>query len=361
MRLFDKKQFEINTEKVYLKSRPDSVIWMESVDKDPDKMRGGTHHYIHWSEVAFSKIEQGETITGVFDKIIQPTLTETDGYVLLESTNNGKNGWYDIWENAEQFGFKKLKFGLSDMVYMGLVSEEEYERIRKQTQVDVFRQEYECEWVSFQGKIYEELTNDMLRPVKPPDDKTTTLSGIDWGYDPSATCVLFSYVKDNVLYVYDEIYKKKQLAVDTAQNINEKVAEYQINRYLATADHEQDRIDELHKRGIMCKKANKVNMLGARISVKELMHQKRLVIDPVRCPYLVKDLTSAVWDVKKEGEIDYSQCTWGHFDAEAALRYLVRELSGYNEVEIEENPHDDDATRREWQLSRMRRYIDDGY
>ena len=54
--------------------------------------------------------------------------------------------------------------------------------------------------------------------------------------------------------------------------------------------------------------------------------RQQLKIHP-RCVNLIRDLEAAVWDAKKEGEIDYGQCTWGHFDAEAALRYLLRELS----------------------------------
>lgn len=37
---------------------------------------------------------------------------------------------------------------------------EEFERIKKKTQPDIFRQEYECEWISFQGKTYGELDHN---------------------------------------------------------------------------------------------------------------------------------------------------------------------------------------------------------
>lgn len=342
MRVYDKRLFEVNTETVYLKRHPSSVLYMDSVDKDPDRIRGGTYSYIHWSEVAFAKIEKGETIISVFDKVIQPTLTETDGYCFLESTNNGKNGWYELWHLAEKYGFATLKVGLGDMVYLGLVTREEYDKIQATTHPDVFRQEYECDWVTFQGRVYQEFREDLhIDPdMEGPKPWQAVISSIDWGYNPSATCVLFGYVQHGVLNIFDEHYATQELAAITAEQIEYKKDQWKIEKLSCVADHEEDRIVELQRRKISCGKASKANVLGARIQGKELFYFNKVKIHP-RCKYLIKDLMAAVWDDKKaiNGEIDYTQCTWGHFDAEAAFRYMVRELS---ELEIEEpivNPH----------------------
>ena len=50
----------------------------------------------------------------------------------------------------------------------------------------------------------------------------------------------------------------------------------------------------------------------------QLLFRNRLLIHP-RCTNLIRDMQSATWDAKKPEEIDYSMCSWGHFDAEAAL------------------------------------------
>jgi phage terminase large subunit len=128
------------------------------------------------------------------------------------------------------------------------------------------------------------------------------------------------------MYVYDEHYKKEELAVVTAERIREKLASWRITDFAAVADHEADRNEELIRRGIPCALAKKVDVLGNRVQIKELLWQRKLVIDP-RCQNLIRDLQAAVWHPKKEGELDDSQCTWGHFDGESTLRYLVRELS----------------------------------
>ncbi len=53
-----------------------------------------------------------------------------------------------------------------------------------------------------------------------------------------------------------------------------------------------------------------------------------LFIHP-RCKFLLRDIKACEWDSQKHGEIDYKLCTWGHFDGEAALRYLIRQYNGF--------------------------------
>ena len=330
LRLFDPKIFSVNNEIVYLKKYPTSANFIDSVDKDPDKIRGGTYHYVHWSEVAFSKFEFGATVQDIFDRIINPALSETRGYCLLESTNNGKNGWFDFWENAESFGFKKLRVSLSDMVYLGLISPEEYTEIKSTTQPDVFRQEWECEWVTFTGKVYCEFKEHHLDPNMEGPGSKTVLMAIDWGFSPGATCVLFAYIDDNqVLNIFDEHYATEELTTTTADKIRDKLSFWNVDTFGSVADHDPSRIKELQLRGIPCSNADKVDVLGNRIQGKELFFFNRIKINPRRCPYLCKDFDAAVWHPEKadKGELDESQCTWGHFDAEAAFRYLIRRFA----------------------------------
>ena len=337
LRIFDDKEFAVNTELVYKKDFETSCCFIKSVDKDPDRLRGGTYSFIHWSEVAFSKLERGETIIGVYDKVIQPTMTETQGYVLLESTNNGRNGWYDLWNEHERYGFARLRVGLGNMVDLGLITQARYDSIKSTTHPDVFRQEYECDWVTFAGRVYPEFTADHIAKCDPPASWQQTIISVDWGYSPSATCALFGYVKDGVMYIYDEHYEKEELAVVTADKLKQKLASWRVTDFAAVADHEADRNEELIRRGIPCGLAKKVDVLGNRVQIKELLWQRKLVIDP-RCYNLIRDLQAATWHPTKEGELDDSQCTWGHFDAESTLRYLVRELSEVEMAKPKEAP-----------------------
>lgn len=351
-RIYNRDIFSVNTEQIYLKKHKTSTLFIESVDKDPDRIRGGTMAYVHWSEVAFSKIELGETIISVFDKVVKPTLELQNGYALLESTLNGKNNFYDLWEDYKTYGFARLLISFSQMLEMGLVDLDTYTRIKESTHPDVFRQEYECEWVTFLGKAYPEFREEIhVDPYMPPPEPwQKTLFSIDWGYDPSATCVLYAYVKDGVINVFDEHYKKHELASVTGENMKVRAMHWGIERLAGVADHEEDRIEELTRRGIPCSKADKTNVFGARMEIKERLYFKTIKFHP-RCENVIKDLKAAVWNEKKDGDIDMSQCTWGHFDGEAALRYLIRAIG---DAESEE-PDGGDVTCYDEMSERARR------
>ena len=355
IRIFDPKIFKVNTEIVSVRKNPKSVCYIESVDKDPDRIRGGTFGFVHWSEVAFSKIEHGHTIADVFDKVVQPTLRLSDGYALLESTNNGCNGWFDIWNNYEMYGFKRLLVSMSMMAEMGLVDRATYDDIKRTTHPDVWRQEYECEWVTFQGKVYSEFdpNKHVTADIEFPSENTTVVFGIDWGYE-DATCILFAYVKNGKVFVFDEIYERKK----TLEEIfiiygQHNGVLWHCGSIAGAADHDPQKIKELNRRNIPCKNAQKADTLGNRLQIKEKFFKNEIFIHP-RCKMLLKDLTAAVWSTKKLNDLDYDQCTWGHFDAEAALRYLIRELSDFEDYEEVKNPHTDDISAYAWEDNQRR-------
>jgi hypothetical protein len=356
MRLFPSKEFCVNTEQVYLKKHPTSAIFMDSVDKDPERLRGGTYSLIHWSEIAFSKLELGCTIIDIVEKILKWTQRKTSGYFLGESTMNGSNGWKDLWEAAADFGFARLKVSYSQMLEMGLVTQAEYDAEKKNTHPLVFAQELECEFVTFRGRAYDEFAERHIWPDMPgPADWQMVISAIDWGWKPSATCVLLGYVHRGMLCVFDEIYEMEQLPKATAEAIEWRKAMWMIERLSIAADHEPDRNEELTLRGIPASLAKKSNVLGNRLEIKELLYFDKIRIHP-RCKFLIKDLNAATWNPKKEGDLDDSQCTWGHFDAEAALRYLVRELSKAETIEPVTNPHvalGDPVSLRAWDLQKQ--------
>jgi hypothetical protein len=334
-RLFEPELFKVNTENITNKKNPKAIGFIDSVDKDPDRIRGGTFHFIHWSEVAFSQLENGVTVDDVVQKILMPTLRRTNGFALLESTANGENGWKDIWDSAQEYlGAKTIRVSLSMLVTMGLVEIAEYERIKASTHPLVFRQEYECEWVSFAGLIYEEFDEQRhIEAFDLPDNLGQVGCAIDWGFIDS-TCMLAGYRYKGKFWVFDEIYVNKTLLEQFAELFKSRIALWGAESLACVADHDPNRIAELHKRGIPCSNANKADVLGNRIQVKELLWNDKVRIHP-RCKNLIRDLKAISWNKKTESkreDADYAECTWGHFDAEAAMRYLVRNLSDVSET-----------------------------
>ncbi len=330
MRLFEKEIFSVNTENFYLKACPSSCGYIESVDKEPDKLRGGTYAFIHWSEAAFSKIEQGFTIDDVYQKVINPTTSQTDGYVLIESTLNGKNQFYDLWEDYKARGFHRVIIPFWMMVEMGLVTEEIYLMEKAQYSPLVFQQEFECEFVSFIGRSYPEA-DACITNVIPPRPFDKIVYAIDWGYHPSATSVLFAYKRGEKVCIFKELYAHKERAPETAIEIQQVFDIYGVTNTMGTADHEEDRVDDLNDANIHVGKAKKTGVFGTRMLLKNLMHRGVLEIDREGCPNLIRELDICEWDGKKDGDIDFSKDSRGHFDGEASLRYLIREFFDIDE------------------------------
>lgn len=355
-RLCDKQKFAVNTEQIYVKKKPSRTLYLGSVDKDPDRQRGGTYGGFHWSEAAFSKIELGETIISVLQKVVLPTISLSNGYGLVETTLNGKNQFYELWENYKDFGFHRFLLGLGDMVELGLITRETYDREKSTYHPDVFRQEFECEFVSFQGRVYPEFTERHINPDIPwPEAWQTMAFAIDWGFKPGATCVLFAYVRDGKMSVFDEHYAHEELPIQTAEAIFVRKRQYETARTAGVGDHDIARNAELISRGIDVALADKVNVMGARMQIKEALYFDRLEVHP-RCKNLIRELESATWHVKKEGELDESQDSVGHFDCEATLRYLIRMLSQAEAEKPDDNPHDamDAASARAHEMWRSR-------
>jgi hypothetical protein len=363
MRVFPAARFRVNTENVISKKNEASICYIQSVDREPDRIRGGSFHCVHWSEVAFSKFDKGVTTQYVLDAVIRPTMRATHGYSILESTTNGKNDWYYLWEDANNLGYKRLRISLGMMVDLGLFSRAEYDEIKRTTHPDIFRQEYECEWVSFSGAVFPEFREaEHIQPVLPPEDWQRIILGIDWGFK-DATAILFAYVKDGITYVFDEIYEREKTLEDINRILWDRIRQWRTQepwKIAAVADHEPARNEELCRRGIPCAPADKADFLGSVLEVKEHIFKGKVVISP-RCTDLKRDLLAAQWHPKKTNELDEGVCSWGHYDALSAFRYLLRECKTVESVEPVKNPViDDPLSAMAWEERRRNASLNAG-
>jgi hypothetical protein len=361
IRIFPDKDYRVNTETVISKANPASCCYIQSVDREPDRIRGGSFHVVHWSEVAFSKFDKGVTTQYVLDAIIKPTMQATHGYSILESTTNGKNDFYYLWEDAKKLGFHRCRVTLGMMVELGLYSRKAYDELKATTHPDIFAQEYECEWISFSGAVFPEFKARHVAPVAPIQYWQKLVIGIDWGYK-DATCVLFAYVRQRKVHVFSEIYAREKTLDEIYILIEERLKEIRPgeNEYkrwncAAVGDHEPDRNVELTRRGIPCSSADKTDFLGSVMEVKEALFKDEIQVDP-SCVFLRRDMEAAQWHPKKTNEIDESMCTWGHYDALSAFRYLLRQCRLTESEEPIINPYErtgDILSAAAWQMNQQ--------
>jgi len=322
-RLCPNSEFKVTTKGITLRKNPQTVHYFSSVDHDPDRARGGTMSYVHWSEAAFSKIEGGATVFDVYQKVLLPSLTVSGGKALIESTTNGMNGFKELYDEAPKLGIATLKLGLDRYVEMGICTQDFFNEQQLLYHPDIFRQELLCEWVTFKGAAYPELDDSHIDPdMLPCQSGEELLLAIDWGYSPSATAVIYAVMRNNVLCIFDERFEFGEQAFTTAEAVY-RMTLRSGSEYRACGDHEPDRMDTLREHGIPVVNAVKRQPLVARTNIKELLYFDRIKFHP-KCKNTIEELKSAVWDGKKDGEIDYDMTpNKGHYDCEAALRYLA--------------------------------------
>lgn len=329
-KLFDQVEFNVSaingvTYPNMSQTENRGACFLTGVDKSPDKIRGGTMAYVGWSEVAFSKFETGTTFDDMLQQIILPMISQTNGMIFMESTPNGSNFWRTFWENPG--GFTTIKFDLDFCISVGALTRKSVDFMEKNMHPDVFKQEMECEFIAFTGRIYTELGDSNKDMVSAPDAHEYVVVGIDIGFSGSNSCALFGVFRKGVLCVFDQIYVEGHRHDELATLIDERMKFHRVEKanYSCYTDVDEDLLEEMNNRGMCVTYADKLDTFACRLSLKEAFYLKKILIHPMKCEKLCKELHQASWSEKIKDEMEYSgDPNNGHYDSEAAFRYLWR-------------------------------------
>lgn len=155
-------------------------------------------------------------------------------------------------------------------------------------------------WGVVEGLIYENYTVqpfalDEVRE-KYPDIKTAC--GLDFGYtnDPTAYIILFADLKNKILFVYDEMYKKGL----SNRQIAEEIKKMGYAKEKITADSAEPKsIDELKSLHLKIKGAKK-----GRDSINngiQFIQDFKIIIHP-RCVNFITEISNYTWVSDKFGK-----------------------------------------------------------
>lgn len=184
-----------------------TLISLKGADK-PDSLRGVDLHFVAFDEVA-------DIDKYVWEAVVSPTLASTEGHALFAGTPKGRNWVYkDIWlpgQDGSDPEFSSYKF---TTIEGGNVSEEEIARKRRTTDPDIFRQEYEADWVDFSGRAYNfraenNVVNGLRDKYRP---EWPLIFCFDFNVDPGVAVVLQEFPGSDgrtVTCVIDEVWIPK--------------------------------------------------------------------------------------------------------------------------------------------------------
>ena len=133
-------------------------------------------------------------------------------------------------------------------------------------------------------------------------------SGIDWGYypDPFAFATSAFNPSKQILYIFDELYMKKQGNYEAFQSLKAHMEAHGMNiaNDRITADSAEPKsVADFRSWGGNVGKA--IKGIGSReASFKWLQGLKKIVIDPSRCPHIADEFTLYEYEIdKRTGEI----------------------------------------------------------
>ena len=198
--------YKTNESSLTLRLINGSVISLKGAEK-PNNLRGRALDFCVLDEFADMRPE-------AWHEVIRPSLSDRQGSAVFIGTPKGRNHFYDLWAKGIDGANNWASFQYTTIQGEN-VPEEEIEAARADLDERTFKQEYEAEFVTYQGLIYygfsrEESVLDMK------DDSGTLHIGMDFNLDPMSAVICIR--KGEKLYAVDEI-------VMYGSNTDEMVAE----------------------------------------------------------------------------------------------------------------------------------------
>ena len=121
-----------------------SKIYLVGAD-NPDAMRGSYANGVVLDEYAMGK--------DIFEEIIRPMFTNTNGWCVFTSTPKGQNHFYKLWLKS-QSGLKDWWGGMFTARDSGVIKPEDLKDIESQSSSEsMFRQEYMCDFMASSDNV----------------------------------------------------------------------------------------------------------------------------------------------------------------------------------------------------------------
>ena len=276
-----------------------------------DSLRGAELKKCVLDEYAYQK-------SGVFEEVIYPMLTTTNGEAMMIGTPDGfsNNNFYDYFIKG-QGNDKDWKSWQFKTVDGGFVSEEELELAKSNLDEKAYRQEFMASFETAANRAA--WAFDREQNVKVADELSMyKIIGIDHNVDYN-TAVLACVYGDGTVHYYDEIRQQNSNTEMLCKEMKERwknvkeVYPDPAGSARSTTSHRSDhQIIKDHGYTVYAKKnhpshRDRLNALNRKL--KDATGKVQMTVDP-KCKYLIKDLEQVQRD--RNGGIDKSNIELTH-------------------------------------------------
>lgn len=275
-----------------------------------------------------------------FTRDLRPALsTFPDSRALFISTPRGKQNYlYNYFLRGQDSSFPEWGSGLYPWHVNPRLTKKDIDEAARAIPENLFRQEYYCEWATFEGQIYKLDENEHLRDftsekaeylISPDDQQFTFIAGLDMGYrDDTAFVVLAT--DDVNFFVVDEYVAREGTTSQHAEAMQELIDKWNIETIFIDSAAQQTKADLVYDYDIAC--TNAVKSVNDGIGyVQTLAQENHLYFDSNNAQHSFKSMTAYRWNSKTDKAKPLHDWTSHCCDA---IRYAIYTHSKSSAVSI---------------------------
>lgn len=267
-----------------------STVRMGSVNQ-VDSCVGRSYDLIIFDEAALADGKDA------FNVALRPTLDKPNSKAIFISTPRGRNNWFaeffDRGFNDEFAEWCSIRATYHDNPRM---TEEDIREARKSMSESEFRQEYEADFNTYEGQIWNFDYEKCVADLECIDiSRMDVFAGLDVGYrDPTAFCVIGYDWEEQKYYVLDEYYDAEKTTEAHAREIKHLMEKWDIDYIYIDAAAQQTRFDFAQQYDITTVNAKK-SVLDGIAAVAAVCDNDSMFVDQ-RCKEVLACLDQYQWD-----------------------------------------------------------------
>jgi PBSX family phage terminase large subunit len=164
----------------------------------------------------------------------------------------------------------------------------------KKTNPEYYERMVMGKWGALEGLIYNFPMKQRIRELPEKKKIGRWIAGLDFGFTHPTAFIIIG-IRENVYYVYEEIYKRQMTSGDIIEVIKAKMLEYEIDAIYCDSSRPEI-IEDLQRNNIPAMDAIK-DVFDGIMHVKSLINTKQLFIHE-GCTYTLREMDSYIWDAK---------------------------------------------------------------
>lgn len=273
-----------------------STIRMGSVNQ-VDSTVGRSYDLIIFDEAA---LVDGRD---AFERALRPTLDRPGARAIFISTPRGKTNWFaDYFDRGFKDEFKEWCSIKATYLDNPRMTEDDIAEARKTMSDALFRQEYEADFNTYEGQIWNiedrHIVGNPLCPIKavPAREDMDIIGGLDMGYKDSTAFVIVGYAfKEERFYILDEYMDNLKATSVYASEIKSVCNEWDPDFIFIDSGAQQTKADLAYDYDIITSNAKK-SVLDGIGYISSLIDNDQLYVGSSELTQVLAAFDGYAWD-----------------------------------------------------------------